>query len=64
MITIISRRRWQQLTAENKRLRDELDAHLDMLKNMERKIRRIEGSIDTMKKTMRAERKRQRKNDK
>ena len=64
MITIISRRRWQQLTAENKRLRDELDAHRDMLKNIEKKIRRMEGSIDTMKKTMRAERKRQRKNDK
>lgn len=61
MITIISRRRWQQLTAENKRLRDELDAHRDMLKKLERKIRRMEGSIDTMKKTMRAERKRQRK---
>ena len=64
MITIISRRRWQQLTAENKRLRDELDAHRDMLKQLERKIRRMEGSIDTMKKTMRAERKRQRKNKK
>lgn len=64
MITIISRRRWQQMTAENKRLRDELDAHRDMLKELEKKIRRMEGSIDTMKKTMRAERKRQRKNDK
>ena len=64
MITIISRRRWQQMTAENKRLRDELDAHRDMLKQLEKKIRRMEGSIDTMKKTMRAERKRQRKNDK
>lgn len=64
MITIISRRRWQQLTAENKRLRDELTAHRDMLKNLERKIRRMEGSIDTMKKTIKAERKRQRKNDK
>ena len=64
MITIISRRRWQQLTAENKRLRDELTAHRDMLKELEKKIRRMEGSIDTMKKTMRAERKRQRKNDK
>ena len=48
MITIISRRRWQQLTAENKRLRDELDAHRDMLKNIEKKIRRMEGSIDTV----------------
>lgn len=64
MITIISRRRWQQLTAENKRLRDELDAHRDMLKQLERKIRRMEGSIDTMRKTLKAERKRQRKNDK
>ena len=64
MITIISRRRWQQLTAENKRLRDELDAHLDMLKELEKKIRRMEGSIDTMKKTLKAERKRQRKNNK
>ena len=64
MITIISRRRWQQLTAENKRLRDELTAHRDMLKELEKKIRRMECSIDTMKKTMRAERKRQRKNDK
>ncbi len=62
MITIISRRRWQQMTAENKRLRDELTAHRDMLKELEKKIRRMEGSIDTMKKTMRAERKRQRKN--
>lgn len=52
------------MTAENKRLRDELDAHRDMLKELEKKIRRMEGSIDTMKKTMRAERKRQRKNDK
>ena len=64
MITIISRRRWQQLTAENKRLRDELTAHRDMLKELERKIRRMEGSIDTMRKTLKAERKRQRKNDK
>lgn len=64
MITIISRRRWQQMTAENKRLRDELTANRDMLKELEKKIRRMEGSIDTMKKTMRAERKRQRKNDK
>ena len=64
MITIISRRRWQQLTAENKRLRDELDDHLDMLKKLERKIRRMEGSIDMMKKTLKDERKRQRKNDK
>jgi len=64
MITIISRRRWQQLTAENKRLRDELTAHRDMLKELEKKIRRMEGSIDTMKKTLKAERKRQRKNDK
>lgn len=64
MITIISRRRWQQMTAENKRLRDELTAHRDMLKELEKKIRRMEGSIDTMKKTMKAERKRQRKNDK
>ena len=64
MITIISRRRWQQMTAENKRLRDELDAHRDMLKELERKIRRMEGSIDTMRKTLKAERKRQRKNDK
>ena len=64
MITIISRRRWQQLTAENKRLRDELTAHRDMFKELEKKIRRMEGSIDTMKKTMRAERKRQRKNNK
>ena len=64
MITIISRRRWQQLTAENKRMRDELTAHRDMLKELEKKIRRMEGSIDTMKKTLKAERKRQRKNNK
>ena len=64
MISIISRRRWQQLTAENKRMRDELTAHRDMLKELEKKIRRMEGSIDTMKKTLKAERKRQRKNNK
>jgi hypothetical protein len=61
MITIITRKKWQRLVDENKRLRDEVTAHGGELKELKRKTRRMEISIETMKKIMRAEKKQQKK---
>ena len=61
MITIITRKKWQRLVDENKRLRDEVTAHGEALKELRRKTRRMEISIETMKKIMRAEKKQQKK---
>lgn len=64
MITIITRKKWQRLVDENKRLRDEVAAHGEALKEMMKKMRRMEFTIDTMKKTMKAEQKRKQKTSK
>lgn len=61
MITIITRKKWQRLVNENKQLRDEVAAHREALKELRRKTRRMEISIETMKKIMRAEKRQQKK---
>lgn len=61
MITIITRKRWQRLVEENRRLREEVAVHGEALKELRKKTRRMEISIETMKKIMRAEKKQQKK---
>jgi hypothetical protein len=61
MITIITRKKWQRLVSENKQLRDELAVHGEALKELRKKTRRMEISIETMKKIMRAEKRQQKK---
>lgn len=64
MITIITRKKWQRLVSENKQLRDEVAAHREALKEMMKRMRRMEATIDTMKKAMKAEQKRKQKTSK
>lgn len=64
MITIITRKKWQRLVSENKQLRDEVAAHGEALKEMMKRMRRMEATIDTMKKAMKAEQKRKQKTSK
>lgn len=64
MITIITRKKWQRLVSENKQLRDEVAAHGEALKETMKKMRRMEATIDTMKKAMKAEQKRKQKTSK
>lgn len=61
MITIITRKKWQRLVDENKQLRDEVTAQGEALKELIKKNRRMEISIETIKKIMRAEKKQQKK---
>ena len=61
MITIITRKKWQRLVSENKQLRDEVAAHGEALKEMMKRMRRMEAAIDTMKKAMKAEQKKKQK---
>lgn len=64
MITIITRKKWQRLVDENKRLRDEVTAHGEALKELRKNTRRMEATIDTMKKAMKAEQKKKQKTSK
>lgn len=64
MITIITRKKWQRLVSENNLLRDEVAAHREALKEMMKRMRRMEATIDTMKKAMKAEQKRKQKTSK
>lgn len=64
MITIITRKKWQRLVSENKQLRDEVAAHGEALKEMMKRMRRMEAAIDTMKKAMKAEQKKKQKTSK
>lgn len=64
MITIITRKKWQRLVSENKQLRDEVAAHQEALKDVMKRMRRMEATIDTMKKAMKVEQKRKQKTSK